>query len=71
MIWGREFTEIKSSLARIEENLKEHMRRTAIQEGKMESVEKHVHAVQGAGVFIGILALVTTIVGAVFAYFQG
>lgn len=44
-----------------EASLSEHIRRTALLEEQMEPVRKHVHMVQGVGAFLGLLALVATI----------
>lgn len=59
--YSKDMMEVKTSLARIEENLKEHMRRTHNLEGRAESIEKHVHMVQGVFGFLGILALIATV----------
>jgi hypothetical protein len=42
-------------------SLEEHIRRTSLLEEQMEPVRKHVYMVQGVGAFIGLLALVATI----------
>lgn len=65
--YTKDMVEVKTSLARIEENLKEHMRRTFNLEGRAESIEKHIHMVQGVGAFIGLLALIASIVGVFYA----
>lgn len=43
-------------------SLDEHIRRTELLEAQMTPVQKHVHMVQGVGAFLGILALIATIV---------
>lgn len=63
-------TQLREAIARIEVNLAEHMRRTAIQEGKMESVEKHVHMVQGVIKFIGLIAVISTVVSTAYVIFK-
>ena len=42
-------------------SLDEHIRRTELLEDQLEPIRKHVHMVQGVGAFIGLLALVATI----------
>jgi hypothetical protein len=70
----KEFAEIMAKLAVLEvklddnaADLKEHIRRTANLEGRTESIEAHVHQVQGAFKLIawvgGILTVLATVGG--------
>lgn len=43
-------------------DLKEHMKRTAINEERIDYVKKHVYFVQGAIGLISLLALIATII---------
>jgi hypothetical protein len=43
-------------------SLDEHIRRTAILEKQISPIQKHVHMVQGVGAFLGVMALIATIV---------
>ncbi len=57
---------IDQTLVRQEENLKEHMRRTAMLEKQIKPVISHVEQVKGAGKLIAILSLVATVATAIF-----
>ncbi len=56
----------------IKSDLKEHIRRTSNLEGRTESIEMHVHQVQGIFKFLawtaGLLTLVATIGGVLVSY---
>lgn len=54
--------EIKDEQVQQRVILDEHIRRTELLESEMRPVRKHVYMVQGVGAFIGLLALVATIV---------
>lgn len=64
--------EIKQTLVRIEADVKEHIRRTANLEGRVEiltekdsqlelALTRHVARVNGAGIFLGLLATVVSL----------
>lgn len=53
--------EMNETLIRQEENLKEHMKRTAILEEEVKPIVKHVAMVQGAGVLGAVLATAASI----------
>lgn len=52
---------IDVTLAKQHESLAEHMRRTAVLEEEMHPVVKHVEQVRGAGLLLGLLAMLATI----------
>lgn len=56
--------ETGKTLVLINANLAEHMRRTALIEEELKPVKDHVSMVRGVGAFLGILALVATVVAA-------
>jgi RecB family endonuclease NucS len=58
---------IDITLAKQEEHLAEHIRRTQLLEEDMVPVKEHVQQVNGAIKFIGLLSIVATIVGTVLA----
>ncbi len=49
--------EIKTTLVKQQVILDEHVRRTNILEQKIEPIEKHVHMIQGAMKFVGLVVL--------------
>ena len=51
---------VDKTLVRQEENLKEHMRRTALLEEEVQPIKAHVHQLRGAGKF---LALASSAIG--------
>jgi hypothetical protein len=53
---------VDETLIRHDENLKDHMRRTSLLEEELKPIRKHVFMIQGVGAFIGLLALIATIV---------
>ncbi len=62
----KELVEIKVVLSRVEENLKEHMRRTAIVEGRTEKLEQYMYMSLG---MIALLMFILSILG-VYAAFK-
>jgi hypothetical protein len=54
--------EINLTLEKQHQSLAEHMRRTQLLEQEMRPVVKHVEQVRGAGILLGFLALLSTIV---------
>lgn len=56
-----DISSIKEIQVKHEENLKEHMRRTALLEKEVKPIVKHVAMVKGAGVLLSILAVVAGI----------
>jgi len=56
--------DVEIILAKQEENLKLHMKRSDQLESIVSGVQKHVHMVQGVGAFLGLLALIATVVAA-------
>ena len=54
-------SEMNETLIRQEENLKEHMRRTAMLEEEVKPIVKHVAMVKGAGILVGVLATLASI----------
>jgi hypothetical protein len=53
--------DIKVTLAKQHMSLADHIRRTALLEEEMKPVVKHVEQVRGAGMLLGLLALLATI----------
>lgn len=69
---SKDVSDIKASLSRLEahqveikEDLKDHIKRTANLEGRTESIEAHVHMVQGVMKFMAFLSIVAAIVGTI------
>lgn len=58
--------QIEITLAKQHVSIDEHIRRTNLLEQKLEPVEKHVHMVNGALKFLGIIALVVGIFASIF-----
>jgi len=56
-----ELSQIRVILARQEESLAYHIRRTDLLEKTMEPVRAHVQQMRGAGKLIALLALIATI----------
>lgn len=55
---------IEVVMAKQEENLRIHMKRSDQLEAIVSNLQKNAHMVQGIGAFIGLLALLATIVTA-------
>lgn len=67
---GKDMLVIKETVVRIEENLKEHMRRTANLEGRMDSQEQSSSELKGAIKLLGLILTVVSIGAALVAIFR-
>ena len=61
-------SEMNTTLEKQHMSLAEHMRRTSLLEQEMHPVVKHVEQVRGAGMLLGLLALIATIVATILAF---
>lgn len=52
-------------LAKQQQSLEYHIKRTDLLQEEIKPIRKHVYMVQGVGAFLGILALIATIYAAV------
>ena len=59
---------IDTTLAKQHMSLEEHMRRTLQLENEMSPVVKHVEQVRGAGMLLGLLALLATIASIILVF---
>lgn len=71
MFWlSEDIVVIKETVVRIEENLKEHMRRTANLEGRMEAQETNSSEQRGAIKLLGVILTIVSIGAAIVAIFH-
>lgn len=61
---------IDVTLARQNASLEEHIRRTEILESKITPVEVHVHMINGALKFVGLLALIAGFAASIVKIFE-
>jgi hypothetical protein len=55
-------TDIDVTLGKQSVILEEHVRRTNLLENKLEPIEKHVHMIQGALKFLGLISIFIAII---------
>jgi cob(I)alamin adenosyltransferase len=59
----RDLTEIKVDIADIKADLRNHIRRTELNETAISIMEKAIYRAQGAIIFIGVISTIASIVG--------
>ena len=58
------------TLARLTVSVEDHVRRTTLLEESIKPVQKHISMVEGAMKFVGLLALIATIIEAIHLAFK-